>query len=82
MLKRYIGADEDEPLECDSDTIECEAVENDSDGDITDEVTIEPSEALKCSHRPPSFLSLHQDSDEMTKKLASINEHVKKSARC
>ena len=64
MLKRYIGADEDEPLECDSDTIEREAVENDSDGDSPDEVTIGPSEVLECCLRLSSFLWVQHDSDD------------------
>ena len=47
----YIGAGDDEPIECDADVIEHEAVENDNDGDSADEVTIGPSEALDCCLR-------------------------------
>ena len=73
----YIGADDDEPIDCDSEVIEHEVIENDNDGESSDEVTIGPSKALDCCLRLSSFLSLHLDSDEMTKKLASITEHVR-----
>ena len=36
----YIGADDDKPIECDSDVIEHEATVNDNDVDSADEVTI------------------------------------------
>ena len=64
--------------------IEHEAIENDSDGDSADEVTMKPSEALDCSLcLSPPFLSLQSDSDELTKKLASTTEPVRHSrARC
>ena len=39
----YIGADDDEAIECESETIELEAVEDDSDGDVDDEATIRSS---------------------------------------
>uniref|UniRef100_M4B6E2 DDE-1 domain-containing protein n=1 Tax=Hyaloperonospora arabidopsidis (strain Emoy2) TaxID=559515 RepID=M4B6E2_HYAAE len=74
----YIGTDDDEPIKCDSDKIEHEAIENDNDGDSSDEVTFGPSEALDCCLRLSSFLSLQHDSDELTKNLASITEHVRK----
>ena len=73
----YIGADEDESIECDSDVIEHEAIKNEIDGDSADEVTIGPSEALPCCLCMSSFLSLQHDSEELTKKLASITEHVR-----
>ena len=73
-----IGADDDEPIECDPDMIEHEAIENDNDGDRADEVTIGPSEALDCFLRLSPFRLLQHDSDELTKKLASITEHVRK----
>ena len=73
----YIGADDDEPIECESDVIEHEAIESDNDGDSTDEVTIGPSEALDCFLRLSSCLSLQHGSDELKKKLASITEHVR-----
>ena len=73
----YVGADDDEPIECDSDVIGHEAIENDNDCDSTDEVTIGPSEAIDCCIRLSSFLSLQHDNDELTKKLASITEHVR-----
>ena len=38
-----IGADDDEAIECESETIELEAVEDDSDGDVDDEATIRSS---------------------------------------
>ena len=76
-VDKYIGADDDEPIECDLDTIERMAVENDSDGGSADKVTIGPSEALECCLRLPSFISLQHESDELTKKLASITEHVR-----
>ena len=41
-----IGADDDEPIECDSDVIEHEAIDHDNDGDSTYDVKIGPSEAL------------------------------------
>ena len=73
----YIGAYDDEPIECDLDVIEHEEMENDNDGDSADEVTIGPSEALPCCLCMSSFLSLQHDSEELTKKLASITEHVR-----
>ena len=73
----YIGADDDEPIECDSDVVNNEAIESDNGDDSADEVKIEPSEALDCCLRLSSFLSLHHDSDKLTKKLASITEHVR-----
>ena len=30
-VDKYIGANDDQPIKCDSDMIECEAVENDSE---------------------------------------------------
>ena len=80
-VDEYIGADDDEPIQCDSDTIQREAVENDSDGDSTDEVSIALSEALECCLRLSTSLSLQHDNDKLTKKLASITEHVESSAR-
>ena len=74
----YIGADDDEPIECDSVVIDHEAIKNDNDVDSAVEVTIGPSEALDCCLRLSSFLSLQNESDELTKKLASITEHVRK----
>ena len=68
----YIGADEDDYIECDSNLIEHEAFEQDNDRDSADEVTNGPSEALDCCFRLSSFRSLQHDSDELTKKLASI----------
>ena len=50
-------------IECDSDVIEHEAIENDNDGDSADDVTIGPSEALDRCLRLSSFLSLQHDSD-------------------
>ena len=44
----YIGVDDDEPIECNSDTTQREAVQGYSDGDSADEVTIRSSEALEC----------------------------------
>ena len=73
----YVGSDDGEPIGCDSDTIEREAVENNCDGDSADEVTIGPSEDLECCHRLSSFLSLQHDSDELNKKLSSITEYVR-----
>ena len=73
----YIGADDDDPIECDSEAIEHEAIENDNDGDSADEVTIEPSEALDCCLRLSSFLSLQRASDELMKKLTSITENFR-----
>ena len=74
----YIGADDDEPIECDSDVVEHEAIKNDNDGDSADEVTIGPSETLDCFLLLSSFLSLQHYSGELTKKLASIAEHVRR----
>ena len=51
---------------------------SDNDGDSADEVKIGPSEALDCCLRLSSFLSLHYDSDELTKNLANITDHVRK----
>ena len=62
-VDEYIGADEDEPIECDSNVIEHKAIENDNDGDSADDVTIGPSEALDRCLRLSSFLSLQHDSD-------------------
>ena len=76
-VEENIGADIYETIERDSDTIEREAFENESDGDNADEVTIRPSEALECSLRRSSFLSIQHDIDELTKKLASIIEYVR-----
>ena len=73
----FIGADDDKQIECDSDVIEHEAIENDNDGDSADEVMIGPYEAIYCCLRLSSFLSLQDDSEELTKKLASITEHVR-----
>ena len=73
----YIGADDDKPIDCDSDVIEHTAIDNENDGDSAYEVTIGPSEALDCYLRLPSFLSLQHDSDELAKKMASITEHVR-----
>ena len=70
----YIGADDDEPTECDEVVIEHQAIENDNDGGIADEVTNVPFEDLECCLRLSSFLSLPHDSDELTKKLSSITE--------
>ena len=50
-VEKYIGADDDEPIECNSDTIEFKAVENDSDSYSAGEVTIVPSEDLECCLR-------------------------------
>ena len=50
-VDEYIGADDDETIECDEITIVCEAVENEINGDSADEVTIVPSEALECCLR-------------------------------
>ena len=71
------GVDYDESIECDSDVIEHETIEHDNDSDSVDEVTIGTSEALECCLRLSPFLSLHHDSDELKKKLASITEHVR-----
>ena len=73
----YIGADDDEPIDCDSDVREHEAIESDNDGDRADEVTIGPSEAIDCCLRLSPFLSLHHDSDELTKKMTSTTDHVR-----
>ena len=54
----YIGADFDEPIECDSDMTEHDAIEDDNDDDSADEVTIGPYEALDCCLRLSSFFSL------------------------
>ena len=64
----YIGADFDEPIECDSDVTEHDAIEDDNDehdaieddndDDSADEVTIGPYEALDCCLRLSSFFSL------------------------
>ena len=43
--------------EYDSDSLECEVVQNDSDGDSADGLTIGPSKALECCLRLSSFLS-------------------------
>ena len=51
----FIGADDDKQIECDSDVIEHEAIENDNDGDSADEVTIGPSEDLDCCLRLSSI---------------------------
>ena len=48
------------------------------DGDSADEVTIGPSEVIVCHIRLSSFLSLQHDSDKLTKKLASITQHLRK----
>ena len=73
----YIGADDDKPIECESDVIEHEAIENDNDGDSADEVTIGPTEALYGCLRLSSFLSLQHSNDKLTKKLASITDQVR-----
>ena len=58
-----IGADDDEPIECDSDMIEHEVVDIDSYGGSAHEVTIGPSEDLDCCLRLSSLLSLQRGSD-------------------
>ena len=67
--------DDDETIDCDSETIEREAVEEDSNGNSADEVTIRPSKALECCIRLSSILSLQQ---ELTKELVSITDRVRK----
>ena len=59
-----IGADDDEPIECDPDVIEHEVVKDDNDGDSADEVTIGPSKVPDCCLHLSSFLSLQHDSAE------------------
>lgn len=62
-VDEYIGADVNEPIECDSDMIEHEVVDIDSYGGSAHEVTIGPSEDLDCFLRLSSLLSLQRGSD-------------------
>ena len=62
-VDEFVGAGDDEPIECDSDTIEREAVKDDSDGDSVDSVTIRPSEAQNSAFVYHPFF---RDSTTMT----------------
>ena len=77
-VEEYIGLDYNQPIECDLDTLEREAVKNDSGGHSVDEIKIGPIEALKRFLRLSSLLLLQLDSNELTKKLASITDHYRK----
>jgi hypothetical protein len=84
-VAQYIDAEDDEPIECDQDTLERAAAADCADesadesaGESVDERTIPPSEALDCCLRLSSFLAMQHDSDEAIKRLSSITEHVRK----
>jgi hypothetical protein len=76
----YIDADDDEPVENDEECIERvddDAVEEEDDDMSGDESDITPSEALACCLRLSTFLSRLHDSDDVSKKLSSVTQHVR-----